>query len=543
MTAYARPRDLAEALATRAAHPDYLVIAGGTDVMVHADRRPTPVGLLDLWRLPAIGFVRVTDKELAIGAGTTWHEIAHHPAIRARLAPLAAAAREIGALQIQARGTLGGNVGTSSPVGDSLPVLLALDAELEVASVRGHRRVPYATWCTGYRTTQLAPDELIVAAHVPVPGPTTRATWRKVGTRRAQSISKVMGAAAIALDGDVVTSARIALGAVADRPIRVAAAEAAVVGLPLAQAAEAARAAVRAAIRPIDDVRSTAAYRAAVAENLVARFRREGMVLCNLRDAHTITTYDFDQTPDGTLYIAMELLEGKSLHQVFHESAPLAWKRVFKILIEMCSSLAEAHARGIVHRDLKPENIYLESRSGNPDFVKILDFGIAKVMRGDSIDPQSPQLTATGQTLGTLEYMSPEQLMGKQLDGRSDVYALGVLAYEMITGRLPFPDAKGPAGLITAQLKQTPAPPSQASPASGLTRAADRAILRCLEKDKNQRFPDVTQLAAALQEAITGADVEDVVATAVARPQAAAERSEPRRIDPAGPVMPTTLTT
>ena len=240
-------------------------------------------------------------------------------------------------------------------------------------------------------------------------------------------------------------------------------------------------------------------------ENLVARFRREGMVLCNLRDAHTITTYDFDQTPDGTLYIAMELLEGKSLHQVFHEQAPLEWKRMFKILIEMCSSLAEAHAQGIVHRDLKPENVYLESRPGNPEFVKILDFGIAKVMRGDSIDPQSPQLTATGQTLGTLEYMSPEQLMGKQLDGRSDVYALGVVAYEMITGRLPFPDAKGPAGLITAQLKQTPLPPSQANPKANLPPAADRAILKCLEKDKNNRYLDVTGFAHALQEVIDSA--------------------------------------
>jgi serine/threonine-protein kinase len=238
-------------------------------------------------------------------------------------------------------------------------------------------------------------------------------------------------------------------------------------------------------------------------ENLVARFRREGMVLCNLRDAHTITTYDFDQTPDGTLYIAMELLEGKSLHQIFHEQAPLDWKRVFKILGEMCSSLAEAHAQGIVHRDLKPENIYLENRPGNPEFVKILDFGIAKVMRGDTIDPQSPQLTATGQTLGTLEYMSPEQLMGKPLDGRSDVYALGVVAYEMITGRLPFPDAKGPAGLITAQLKQTPIAPSQANAKAGLPAAADRAILKCLEKDKNNRYPDVSQLSFALQEVVT----------------------------------------
>jgi serine/threonine-protein kinase len=285
-------------------------------------------------------------------------------------------------------------------------------------------------------------------------------------------------------------------------------------------------------------------------ENLVARFRREGMVLCNLRDAHTITTYDFDQTPDGTLYIAMELLEGKSLHQTFHEEAPLAWKRVFKILTEMCSSLAEAHAQGIVHRDLKPENIYLETRAGNPEFVKILDFGIAKVMRGDTIDPQAPQLTATGQTLGTLEYMSPEQLMGKALDGRSDVYALGVLAYEMITGRLPFPDAKGPASLITAQLKQTPVPPSQANSKATLPKAADRAILKCLEKDKNHRYPDVSALAVALQEVVNSQSSElaalappPIPVGANRPPQSAVDMLETRRgnlPDVAPPPMPMT---
>lgn len=247
-------------------------------------------------------------------------------------------------------------------------------------------------------------------------------------------------------------------------------------------------------------------------DNLVARFRREGLVLCNLRDAHTITTYDFDQTPEGTLYIAMELLEGKSLHEVFHAHPPIEWRRMFRILAAMCSSLAEAHAQGIVHRDLKPENVYLETRAGNADFVKILDFGIAKVMRGDSIDPMAPQLTATGQTLGTLEYMSPEQLMGKPLDGRSDVYALGVVGYELITGRLPFPDAKGPAALITAQLKQTPPAPSQVAPSLRLPAAVDRVLLKCLEKDRNQRFADVTALAAALQEALAAQEA------AVARP-------------------------
>ena len=272
MTTYLRPRDLEEAVVARAAYPDWMVLAGGTDLMVNANHKPIPTGILDLWRLGEIGFIRVEDTSIAIGSGTTWHEVERHPAIRDKLLPLALAAREIGALQIQARATLGGNVGTSSPVGDSLPVLLALDATLEVASVRGRRRIPYSTWCTGYRKTLLATDELIVAAHIPWPAAGMRTTWRKVGTRRAQSISKVMGAAAITLDGDTVVSARVALGAVADRPMRITAVEDAVRGLSLVRAAEAARTAVRTAIKPIDDVRSTSVYRREVAENLVARF-------------------------------------------------------------------------------------------------------------------------------------------------------------------------------------------------------------------------------------------------------------------------------
>jgi CO/xanthine dehydrogenase FAD-binding subunit len=272
VTAYVRPRDLTEALDARAQHPDWMVLAGGTDLMVNANHKPVPAGIIDVWRLPGLGGITATDAQVTIGAGATWYEVENHPAILERWLPLALAAREIGALQIQTRGTLGGNVGNSSPVGDSLPVLLALDAELELASVRGRRRVAYSTFCTGYRKTVLAPDELIVSATLPAPSATTRTTWRKVGTRRAQSISKVMGAAAIDLDGGVVRSARVALGAVADRPLRITAVEDAVRGLTPAQAADAARAALRTAIKPIDDVRSTATYRRDVAENLVARF-------------------------------------------------------------------------------------------------------------------------------------------------------------------------------------------------------------------------------------------------------------------------------
>ena len=272
MTEYVRPRSIEEAVAVRAAHPEYMVLAGATDLMVDAKHKRVPPGILDLWRVPGLYGIRDTDHGIAIGAGATWLEVQRNPKLAQHWTPLVAAAREIGALQIQARATLGGNVGTSSPVGDSLPALLALDAELELASVRGTRRVPYREFCIGYRKTALAADELIVAAHLPRPSGHAKLAWRKVGTRRAQSISKVMGAAAIELHDGVVVTARIALGAVADRPIRVTAVEAAVRGCSPRDAGDAARAALRTAIAPIDDIRSTSAYRRQVAENLVARF-------------------------------------------------------------------------------------------------------------------------------------------------------------------------------------------------------------------------------------------------------------------------------
>ncbi len=232
-------------------------------------------------------------------------------------------------------------------------------------------------------------------------------------------------------------------------------------------------------------------------KNVVERFRREGQVLCSLRDAHSVTTYDFDQTKDGTLFIAMELLEGRSLHDVYATEAPIDWRRMLKILSEMCTSLAEAHALGVVHRDLKPENVHLEKRAGNDEFVKILDFGIAKMLRGDGIGgAKGPQLTATGQTLGTLEFMSPEQLMGKELDGRSDIYGMAVLAYELMTGRLPFPDAIGPAMLISAQLKQTPDMVSVAHPAGNVPRDVDAMIAKMLQKNKTDRHADVSEVRA-----------------------------------------------
>ncbi len=277
MTAYLRPADLSEALRARFDHPDWMVLAGGTDLMVEAPRKKVPTGIIDLWRLRELGGIETridyAGARIRIGAGTTWREVIASPTVAEKIPILAAAAREIGALQIQARGTVGGNLGTSSPVGDSLPVWLALDAELELASVRGPRRVRYADFCTGYRTTALAADELITAAWVPVPAAGTKLHWRKVGTRRAQSISKGMAAAAIRIEGGAIAEARIGIGAVADRPIRAPAAEAVLSGTrPGPEAAAAAAQALGAAIRPISDVRSTSDYRLEVARNLIARF-------------------------------------------------------------------------------------------------------------------------------------------------------------------------------------------------------------------------------------------------------------------------------
>ncbi len=257
-------------------------------------------------------------------------------------------------------------------------------------------------------------------------------------------------------------------------------------------------------------------------KNVVQRFRLEGQVLCSLKDAHTVTTYDFDQTEDGTLYIAMELLEGRSLHDVFAKEAPVPWRRMLKILSEMCSSLGEAHAMGIVHRDLKPENVHLERRSGNDEFVKILDFGIAKMLRGDGLGgTNGPQLTATGQTLGTLEYMSPEQLMGKDLDGRSDIYGLGVLAYELMTGRLPFPNAVGPAMLISAQLKKVPPSPSTAYPGGDFPRDVDALILKMLQKMRDDRFVDVAAVRQECLRILASEPAADAAALAPRAPMSA----------------------
>ena len=273
---YLRPQTLAEALQARADAPDHALVAGGTDLMVGALERPEPPGLIDLFGLAELKGIREAEGKIWIGSGTTYAELLASELILEALPALHACARQVGALQIQQRGTIGGNVATSSPVGDTLPVLLAYDARVQLSSVRGARWVPYHGFCTGYRKIDLAPDELITAFEFPRPGPDHVAFWRKVGTRKAQAISKVMVAAACVLEGGTIRAPRLAMGAVAERPLRLESVEALMADkAPSEDLAQEVAAAVRGAITPISDLRSSADYRLLAAANLAARFVRD----------------------------------------------------------------------------------------------------------------------------------------------------------------------------------------------------------------------------------------------------------------------------
>ncbi|MDB4979265.1 MAG: serine/threonine protein kinase [Myxococcales bacterium] len=248
-------------------------------------------------------------------------------------------------------------------------------------------------------------------------------------------------------------------------------------------------------------------------QTIIARFKREAEACSKLRDVHTVTTYDFDETEDGILYLAMELLRGRSLHQLQKSDGPLPSARVLGIVDQVAQSLGEAHANGIVHRDMKPENVFVESRNVGAgaaatleDHVKVLDFGIAKMMSGEK-DAQA--LTAVGQTLGTLEFMSPEQLRGQTLDGRSDIYALGMMSYEMLTGVLPFQNAKTPIEIINFHMKQTPPVPSKLKEGIKIPGNVDDIIVKMVAKNRDDRFADTGALRAAIAKALASQDRSD----------------------------------
>lgn len=280
--AFERPASLADVCATLSRRAgkgeETVLLAGGTDWVVLQHVAPPSLGgelplVLDVSRVPEIRGIRIAGERAVIGAASTYLELSRHAAFTRRVPMLTAMARDVGALQIQARGTLGGNLATASPAADGSAALMALDAEVVLASVHGERRVPIGQWFTGYRRTARADDEIVARIEFTLPKTGGRQLWRKVGTRAAQSISKVALAAIAEYERGRCVRVGLGMGSVAPVTVALPSVRALAVSPgPLAVHDDDLDAAVRRDISPIDDVRSTAAYRAHVASALVRGF-------------------------------------------------------------------------------------------------------------------------------------------------------------------------------------------------------------------------------------------------------------------------------
>jgi len=271
------PASLQEALDDLARHPAARPFAGGTDLMVVLEAGHLPPGryvsLQNCRELLGIDEGNGPDAGVSIGALTTYTGIRNSARVAASYGMLPRAAGETGGLATQNRGTIGGNIANASPAADTPPALLVYDASLDLASKAGTRRVPYAAFHTGYKKMDLKPGEIVARIHLPPRAPGWRDYYRKVGTRRAQAISKVCFAGAVLMKGDKVSDVRIALGSVSPTPLRATRTEAALRGKRLDdRTITAATDVLISEIAPIDDVRSTARYRTRVAVNLLREF-------------------------------------------------------------------------------------------------------------------------------------------------------------------------------------------------------------------------------------------------------------------------------
>ena len=270
------PQSLSEALTIVASNSGtWKPFAGGTDLMVLLEAGKLPhKNYLNIWNLSELRGIEVSDAYVSLGALTTYTEVHNHEILRAEFPMLCQAAKETGGIAIQNRGTLGGNIVNASPAADSPPALLAYDAELELVSKHGERRVPYLKFHTGYKQMDIRPDELLRAIRLPrAPNQLTQ-YYRKVGTRKAQAISKVCFAAVGSMNDGKIESVRIALGSIAPIPLRCVQTENALRNQTIDSLA-AARDALGSEISPIDDLRSTRDYRLRVSLNLLEDFINE----------------------------------------------------------------------------------------------------------------------------------------------------------------------------------------------------------------------------------------------------------------------------
>ena len=233
--------------------------------------------------------------------------------------------------------------------------------------------------------------------------------------------------------------------------------------------------------------------KAAESREIIERFNREARVISMLTHPNIIRGFIFGRTAENLMDLAMDYVSGRSLRDEL-KRGPMDELIAIKIIKQMCSALAEAHDLDIVHRDLKPDNVLLTEFRGEPNFVKVLDFGIAKITNNEA---NEKQLTQAGIVYGTPEYLSPEQAQAKELDNRTDIYSLGVMLYEMVTGKVPF-ESTSAVQVLTMHVFNEPTPPSQFAPNRNIAPTMERIIMRAMAKDPKDRFQNAMEMFQAL---------------------------------------------
>ena len=262
------------------------------------------------------------------------------------------------------------------------------------------------------------------------------------------------------------------------------------------------------------------------------RFQREARAATSLNHPNIVAVYDLGQAEDGTLYIAMELVDGPSLKDAIRKSGPMDPIRIVRLMRQVLGALALAHRNHIVHRDLKPQNIMLATDRDGNEIAKLVDFGIAK-----TFDDRT-QLTSTGFAIGTPQYMAPEQASGSDVDGRSDLYSLGIILYEMLVAEVPFDDPSTPA-ILVKHLTETPMRPSLRRKDVAVHRGLEDIAVRCLEKDPSKRYQSAEEMAQAMAAAVSLDGSAASVSEAATLPMGAPHLTTMGSTHTAAPAVPT----
>ncbi|MDP3217442.1 MAG: serine/threonine-protein kinase, partial [Deltaproteobacteria bacterium] len=226
------------------------------------------------------------------------------------------------------------------------------------------------------------------------------------------------------------------------------------------------------------------------------RFFLEASIVSKLTHPNTVTLYDYGQSSDNVYFMAMEYLEGRTLHRLLRDDAPLEVGRALHILVQACRALREAHGHGVIHRDLKPANLYLVRHDDDPDFVKVLDFGLLK--RTDETAEEA--LTQTGLFMGSPKYMAPEQIRGERVSPATDVYSLGVILFELLTGKVPF-ERSSSVNLLMAHVSDPVPTLVETNPLVQVPAAVEEIVYRCLAKRPEERYASMDELIAAIKHA------------------------------------------